>query len=245
MRLAAIGFALLLIASFVAFSSGYVGGETWSTRDPTSGGHGPHAQAVAYFSDELGPDLGAGHSVVARLSQDGMPLVTMNSLAFFRHQRRPDEVRGLVSGAIRRATAHFGANRIVLVARRFGADALPLGLVGLPKGLSREIAGIVLISPARQYRLRASPADLFSFWNRREPVAPFVAALAAYRLICIKRADEQESLCDELGARGAHVITLPNRPVLGIERDALATVVARQVQTLLAKSSAGQQAALN
>ena len=224
---------LLGAGAVLSLATGYFGGAVWRDHPVPQTRATPPPGAAVFLSGDMGPNFSLAHYAIDRLARGGVPVVSVNSLAFFRHERTPAEVRALIARSIRRAIALSGADRVVLIGQSFGADSIPIGLADLPPALRRRLAGVVLIVPATSYEMRASPSEIFSWTEPEHPTAARLSHLGDLPVVCIRGADETDSLCPALAARGATVLTMPGGHRLEFDGDGLAGRVDVAVNRLL------------
>jgi type IV secretory pathway VirJ component len=166
-------------------------------------GHPPAPFAAVVFSGDMGIRLGMGRHISTRLAADGVPVLRVNSLAFFRENRTPKQVEALVRMAIERGLIEGGNRDLILIGQSFGADALQLGLAGLPQQLRARVRLVALVVPSRTVYLRATPSEIFNFSPRQADALPTAERLNWSKVLCIQGAEEAASLCPMLR-------TLPN-----------------------------------
>jgi len=200
------------VAAFAAFLAylGYFGGPVFEDFAPTA----RPAPAVSglgavLLSGDMGLRVGMGQKISARLAAEGIPVVGINSLSFFRTERSPAENRALILSAMRRALAINGVTRLVLIGQSFGADMLQAGLPALPPAMRSRVSLIALVVPGDTLDFRASPSELF---NLRRPDAyalPSARRLTWAPLLCVYGVEETDSLCPLLRLHNARVVALP------------------------------------
>ncbi len=225
---------LLGAGAGLSLATGYLGGAVWRDHPVPQTRATPPPGAAVFLSGDMGPNFSLARYAIDRLARGGVPVVSVNSLAFFRHERTPAEVRALIARSIRRAIALSGADRVVLIGQSFGADSIPIGLADLPSALRRRLGGVILIVPATSYEMRASPSEIFSWTEPEHPAAEQLDNLGDLPVVCLRGAEETDSLCPELAARGATVITMAGGHRLAFDGDGLARWVGAETHRLLA-----------
>jgi type IV secretory pathway VirJ component len=132
LALLAAGLALAVGIGLLAHL-GYFGGDIFRLYPA----RGPSAAAerhvgVVFLSSDMGLNVGMGGQIADRIAADGLPVVGVNSLTYFRHQRTPGEATALIEDAMRRALARPGVDSLVLIGQSFGADMLQASFPDLP-----------------------------------------------------------------------------------------------------------------
>lgn len=174
---------------------------------PAQGDSRPYAAVL--LSGDMGPRAGLGAPVADRLAEHGVATVSVNSLNFFRVRRTPAEVAAMIGDAIRRAMALGHVDKVVVFGQSFGADMVHVGLENLPTDVRRHVSLVVLTVPTRTVFLRVSPLE----WLDR--TAPDAMAIASARkldwvpVVCIRGAQETDSLCPLLRLPRLTQIALP------------------------------------
>ncbi len=178
---------------------GYFGGPTFFDI-PARAAPRPGEEQVAavVFSGNMGFHIGQAEDLSKALAARGLPVLGVNSLAYFRKPRSPTEATALVERAIDRALGFSRRGQVALIGISFGADILHVGLAGLPPPYRARIRNVVLVVPGATLQLQASPLELF-------PIrAPNMDGLATGRQLdwvpatCIWGAKEKNSLCPHL-----------------------------------------------
>ena len=117
--------AILGFLGYIGYLGGAVFVEVPATARPVPSKAG---LAAVVLSGDMGFNLGMGPKIAKRLAADGIPVIGVNSLTFFRQRRTPAEINALVTEAARRALAFGHASHVILIGQSFGADALQVGL---------------------------------------------------------------------------------------------------------------------
>jgi type IV secretory pathway VirJ component len=214
----------LLLAGFTGFLAyiGYLGGPVYYDLAPTRPTP-PAARglAVVLVSGDMGFNIGMGPQIARRFTADGVPVVGVSSLAYFRQQRTPVEVQALIRDAVRRGLAFGHADRVVLIGQSFGADMVHVGLTGLPADLRARVKMVALVVPTDTVFYRASPSELFN-WARPDAMAlPTARQLTWVPALCVQGADEKDSLCPMLGQSNMRRVALPGGHNLHYDADGL------------------------
>lgn len=201
------GIILAILATFAWL--GYLGGDPFTTLRPAH--YQPHANApvAILLSGDMGFKVGMGPRVAQRLVNDGVAVVGVNSLTYFRFNRTPQQATALLVAAIHRALAIDPGARLMLVGQSYGADMLHVGLAGLPAPLRQRIALVALVVPGATVENRASPSEILTFAMAETDALPTARHLDWVPLLCIYGVKETGSLCPLLHQPNAQVIALP------------------------------------
>ena len=222
----------LLFAGFLAYI-GYFGGPVFvnvaATAAPRPAERGLGA---VLLSGDMGFHIGMGPRIARRLAADGIPVIGVNSLTYFRTRRSPAENEALIEQAVHRALGQPGVRRIVLIGQSFGADMLHAGLSTLPQALRDKISLVVLIVPGDTIEFRASPSELFSFDPPDAPAMRSARKLDWVPVICINGAEEEHSLCPLLAMPNVTHVTLPGGHLLRRDVDGLYSALRRAIRAM-------------
>lgn len=205
-----------------------------ATRKP-----GPSRKGVVavILSGDMGFKIGMGPKVAARLAQDGIPVVGVNSLTYFRHKRTPDEAAALIEDAMARALAmepDGAVRRVVVIGQSFGADMVNVGSPALTPEWRARVLTTELVVPTDTINFRASPAELLH-WDAPDASAiPTGRALGWVPTVCIYGREETESLCPHLHQRDVTVVRLPGDHFLNKDVDAVHAALLAGIDRALA-----------
>jgi type IV secretory pathway VirJ component len=187
--------------------------------------------AVIYSGDGGWRDL--DKQIGELFAREGIPVVGIDSLRYFWRARRPE---GLAHD-LRRIVDHYagawGTRRVLLVGYSFGADVLPFIVNRLPPDVRRAVVQVSLLGLSSRASFEFHVAD----WLRAAPrpgdpaILPEAARLDLGRVQCFYGADETDTLCPELGHRGAEVV----RTTGGHHFDGDYAALARRIQDGLAR----------
>ncbi|KRB85752.1 hypothetical protein ASE00_02980 [Sphingomonas sp. Root710] len=213
---------------------GYFGGELFrETPAKYAPGPGKPARAVVIFSGDMGFNTGMGPAIEKRLSADGIAVVSVNSLSFFRSRRDPRQAADLIAAAMARAMALGRVDRVALIGQSFGADMLQAGLSVAPPELRRHVAMVALVVPGETLSFRASPSNLFSFGDAEQDAVPSARQLGWVPTICIFGSEETDSLCPHLPETAARRVELPGGHPLHHDDAAVYAVLRRAIDKAL------------
>jgi type IV secretory pathway VirJ component len=142
----------------------------------------------------------------------------------------PRETVAMVEDAMRRALAHPGVDRLVLIGQSFGADMLQATFPGLPPGYRRKVVMAVLVVPPDTTMYRASPAEIFDFGQRGIPAAANARRMTGVPLLCVQGVEENDSLCPALDMANVTRVALPGGHMLNFDPDRLYAAIAPELR---------------
>jgi len=213
---------------------GFFGGRTYfelpAASPPLHSRQAAPARTVAVlFSGDMGFRVGMGPKIAQRLVADGIPVLGVSSLVEFRHEHTPAQVQAFIAASARRALAFAGADRLILIGQSFGADMLQVGATGLPADLRSKVQMVALVVPGDTVIFRASPAELFNWAKPDAAALPTARRLTWASVICVRGAEETDSLCPRLDLPNVERVALPGGHPLHYDADALYAVLSRKI----------------
>ena len=198
-----LGACLFLIGLIVMglWQIGYFGGPVFTDVPATARTPPGKAKLVAVvFSGDAGYQIGMASMIGRRLAADGIPVVGVNTLTYFRTTRTPAAATRLIGAAIDHAIAYAHADHLILIGHSYGADILHVGLADLPEHLRHKVRLVALVVPGETVELRASPGGLLSFAFPDAPALATARLLDWVPVVCIQGIEETNSLCPLLSA---------------------------------------------
>jgi type IV secretory pathway VirJ component len=191
--------------------------------------------AAVLVSGDMGLAAGMGHRIAERLERAGVPVLGVNSPAYFMVRRTPGEIDDLIEHAARRTLAGHPTARLVLIGQSFGADVLPVGVNRLPPDLRGRLALVVLIVPTRTAYYGISPAEYFEFGTPDARAVVEASAMRDVPVLCIRGERERQSLCPELRGPNVRRIALPGGHMLNRDAARLFAALRPAVEAQMAK----------
>ncbi|UZK66293.1 AcvB/VirJ family lysyl-phosphatidylglycerol hydrolase [Sphingomonas sp. M1-B02] len=226
--MAAFGLSFAFVG-FLAFI-GYFGGPVFSlTPANTHRDAAAPGLAAVFLSGDMGFRVGMGPQIANRLADNGIPVIGVNSLVFFRNRRSPAENRALIAEATRRALALPGIDRVALIGQSFGADMLQAGLPGLNEASRKHVTLVALVVPGDTVIYRASPQAMLSLNEPETPALPTARRLDWVPAVCIQGKLERSSLCPQLHQTNVWHVELPGGHMLDRDAGAVGTVLLRAI----------------
>lgn len=165
--------------------------------------------AAVYVSGDAGYKVAMGRMIGSRLAADGIPVLAVNSLGYFRQHRTVAEVSALTAQTIRQALVFGHADQVVLIGHSLGADTLQAALVLLPKELRAKVRAVVLIVPTDALYLQVSPGEMLGWSKPDGAILPTLRQLTWVPTTCIYGIDETSSPCPHLGMPNIRKVGLP------------------------------------
>jgi type IV secretory pathway VirJ component len=223
---------VIVIAMIVALTaySGYFGGEIFMPFPAKNLKVGDHPRISAVFvSGDVGMRFGMGEGIAQRLAADGIPVVAINSTAFFNRRRTPAEIAALIAEAARRAMALGNADRVVLIGHSYGADMLQVGYPELPPILRKKVAMVALIVPTDAIHFRISPVEMLGWTAPDMPASAVVDSLDGVPTLCIFGREEAVSPCAAAPRPELTALALPGGHGLDHDGDAVAVLLKSQI----------------
>ena len=170
--------------------------------------------AAIILSGDMGSKIGMAPPLAKAISGRGIPVVMVDSLAYFRVRRTAAEAEALVHAALQRALSLPHVERVVMIGQSYGADMLQVGLSRLPPKERSRILLAAIVVPGRTVEYRASPGEIFTFATAGEDALPTARRLRWLPLLCIYGKEESQSLCPLLHSPNVRSVALPGGHML-------------------------------
>lgn len=143
-------------------------------------------------------------------TEEGFPLVGLDSLRYFWRARTPDGVAADLARVLEHYLRAWELDQAVVVGYSQGADVVPFMVARLPKAMRERVRLVVAVGSDGA---AAFETDHSSYMTGQPPlpeipVAPEVARLRGIRLLCVHGAREKRSLCDEIAGRWVRKLRL-------------------------------------
>ena len=145
-------------------------------------------------------------SLADRLRQRGIPTVGLDSAAYYRTRRTPEESAAALEAILREYSAKWQRPKAIVIGFSRGADVLPFMINRLPADVRSTISAIAILGPEPLIDFRFHPWwDIFHRAERQFPVEPELARLHDQNVVCVYGTREKDSLCPLLD-RGAFTV---------------------------------------
>lgn len=228
-----------LLAVFMGLAAywahlGYFGGPVF-VPVPASGAPDPSRRGLVavIVSGDMGFKVGMGPKLAERFSREGIPVVGVNSLAYFRHKRTAPEAGSLIEQAMGKAlalsptaAASASQRRVVVIGQSFGGDMVNVGSRFLSPEWRQRVLAIELVVPTDTIDFRASPAELLDLEAPDESAIPPGRKLGWVPTLCVYGREETESLCPHLlGQTNVNVVSLPGGHKLNQDVNAVFSIL--------------------
>jgi type IV secretory pathway VirJ component len=184
--------------------------------------HPGPAMAVIYSGDGGWRDIDKQIGEV--LSQRGMPVVGVDSLRYFWHEKKPGEIASDLSQIIRHYGAVWGTEKVVLVGYSFGACILPFAVNHLPSEDRARIVQVSLLGlgPRAEFEVKLSGWFGGEAGSGAPLVLPEMLRQNLGLFQCFYGAEEKDTLCRAPELAGAEIIRTGGGHHFGGDYQALA-----------------------
>ena len=190
---------------------------------PSPGGSSP-SLAVFYSGDGGWADL--DEQVSLSLARQGLPVVGLNSLAYFWKKRDPESAAADLKRVIDHYLALWKRERVVLIGYSFGAEVLPFLAARLPEETARRLELIALLGPGPQTDFEFHLSDWLGQPSRTSrPVKPEIDKLPEVPILCLYGDKENDSLCPGLAGGKTKALVFKGAHHLGGDYQGLARAI--------------------
>ncbi len=175
---------------------------------PVADGSGP-TLAVLLSGD--GGWAAGDKAMAAALNQHGVPVVGLDVPSYLSVPRTPDVAAADLQRVLEHYLAAWHKSWIILIGYSHGADLAPFMVSRLPHELRDRISLLAMLGLAGQASFRFHLADIIAQTEHEgdRPVRPELEKLRGIPMLCVRGADERDSLCASLPTSLARVETRP------------------------------------
>jgi type IV secretory pathway VirJ component len=152
---------------------------------------------------------GLDRALSSALAAKGMTVIGWDSLRYYWTPRTPDAAARDLARILAHYRAALKRPRIVLIGYSSGADVLPFLARRLPAELKTHIEKVVLLGPGTRAHFEFRLADWLGGARDGLDVYSEVSQLTGMSLLCVRGAEERDSLCPRLDVTMARSVTLP------------------------------------
>ncbi|MCG6956183.1 MAG: hypothetical protein LJF04_09340 [Gemmatimonadetes bacterium] len=142
------------------------------------------------------------------LADRGVPVVGLESRAWLKHRRTPDELATDMERALRYYLKAWSMDDFIIVGYSRGADFAPFLANRLPPDLRARLRGVALFSPTLAASFEFHLEDLVRFVARKTdlPTEPELAKLKDIPVLCVYGDKDKQTLCPSLPPGRAEVV---------------------------------------
>src|SRR6185369_4206461 len=156
--------------------------------------------------------------VASGLVRRGVPVVGLDSLRYFWHERTPEQTASDVAAVINHYLEVWHCRQVRIVGYSFGADVAPFVVNRLPREVVAKIASLTLLEPSTSATFEIHISNwLPGVVTPGLPLAPELAKLQM-PLLCV-HGDDDPSVCH--GLSGATVAQIGSGHHLGGDGDVI------------------------
>lgn len=186
--------------------------------------------AVLYSGD--GGWAGLDRDVAAALAKEGVPVVGLDSLAYFWSERTPAGAAADLNAIIEGYSTHWQRPRVVMVGYSFGADVLPYIVEHLSPAARARVKKVAMLglSDRADFQFHLSSwLDVSS--SSAYPTIPPITRLRGMPMLCVQGSEETDSACRSIPKGVASVQIVPG----GHHFDGNAQLLARAILSGVAR----------
>lgn len=134
------------------------------------------------------------------LANRGIPVIGLESRAWMKHPRTPDELATDMERVLRYYLNAWSADDFIIVGFSRGADFAPFLANRLPADLRSKLRGVALFSPTLAASFEFHFEDLVRFVSRKTDLVtePELAKLTDVPVLCVYGTDDKQTLCRSL-----------------------------------------------
>jgi type IV secretory pathway VirJ component len=177
--------------------------------------------AIIYSGDGGWRDL--DKTIGEMLAAHGTPVVGVDSLRYFWHEKTPEEMAADLAEIIDHYRALWSTPQVLLIGYSFGADVLPFAVNRLPAAERAAVVQVTLLGVEPHAPFEISVAD----WLGEQPedapaVLPELLKIPAREVQCVYGEEEEDTLCRAPELAGVELIRTSGGHHFGEDYSALA-----------------------
>jgi type IV secretory pathway VirJ component len=142
------------------------------------------------------------------LALKGVPVIGLESRAWMKHPRTPDELATDMVRVLRYYLQAWSADAFIIVGYSRGADFAPFLATRLPGDLRARLRAVDLFSPTKAASFEFHLEDLVRFVARKtdRPTIPELEKLSQVPMMCVYGKDDADTLCPLLPDGMARIV---------------------------------------
>ncbi|HEU5179442.1 MAG TPA: AcvB/VirJ family lysyl-phosphatidylglycerol hydrolase [Candidatus Polarisedimenticolia bacterium] len=154
--------------------------------------------------------VGLDRNVSKVLAERGIPVIGLNSLAYFWKRRTPEEAGKDLERIMRHYLAQWHCDKALLLGYSRGADVVPFMASRLPDDLRAQVRLVVLMGPDDSVDFEFHLSDWLGsdHHDNNLPVLPEIRKLDDFSVVCFYGEHEDDSLCPALKDGPMRVVRL-------------------------------------
>jgi type IV secretory pathway VirJ component len=166
---------------------------------------------------------GLDQDVAGALAARGVPVVGLNTLKYFWHERSPETAAHDLERIIRRYGVAWQRPTVLLVGYSFGADALPFLYTRLPQDVRAAVRAVSLLGLGDTASFEFHVSDWIpGSSGPGRPTVPEIARMGGASVLCLYGADERDSPCPTAASATVQAVALGGGHHFGGDYAALA-----------------------
>jgi type IV secretory pathway VirJ component len=152
---------------------------------------------------------GLDQDVSAALAAQGVPVVGLNTLKYFWHERTPEAAARDLERIVYRYSAAWRRPQVLLVGYSFGADVLPFLYTRLPAEVQKTVRTVNLLALGDIASFEFHVSDWIpGSSGAGRPIKPEIARMPGAAVLCVYGTDEKDSPCPSLAGGAIAAVAL-------------------------------------
>ncbi len=179
------------------------------TEMPATGGS---SDTVAVFVSGDGGWASLDEQLSEYLNEHGVPVVGLSSVRYFWDKHEPDGVAHDLELISRHYLEKWGKQRLLWIGYSAGADVLGYVSARMPADLLAKTRAVALVGPETNVEFEFHVTDWIPTTRHNVtglPILPELMKLRGPRVLCVEGEDEAASLCPQIPADHATIVSFP------------------------------------
>jgi len=186
----------------------------------------PQAQERELFAVLLTGDggwAGIDQDVAAALAAHGIPVIGLDTLKYFWHERTPETAAADLERIVQRYAIEWQRRQVLLVGYSFGADVLPFLYTRLAADVRRQVRTVNLLGLSDTAAFEFHVSDWVpGAGGAGRPTAPEIRRMQDASVLCVYGESESDSPCPRLTGAHLRAVALGGGHHFGGDYEALA-----------------------
>lgn len=168
---------------------------------------------------------GIDKELAAEISEQGVPVIGLDSLRYFWKARTPESTSADVDRILRHYLTAWNKRSVLLIGFSQGADVMPFIVNRLPPATRNSVRMVALLSLSQTAVFEFHLQNWLGRGDDEVPVAQEVSKMADIRTLCVYGEDEEDSMCVQPEAEALQVIKLKGGHHFDGDYDSLARLI--------------------
>lgn len=180
---------------------------------------------IAVFFSGDGGWLKIDQVIAERLASEGIHVIGINSMNYFRKKRTPDETASDVISLIDSYSGKLNRNRVILIGYSFGADVVPFIVNRFSPSLRPVLAGAVMLNIAEDSTFEVCKYDSAGYAKGGFKTLPEISRIDGTPLLFIGGIEDKDTITGSMDKNKYSVVVTEGGHHFGGDYKYLADII--------------------